>query len=179
MRCYQNSHYELRFWHNELINNGFNKSDINDLYAITKTKPIKFKIDWDKTNQPHFIFHSGSLTIDPFSPPGSFYLSFLLWLYNKTTADDSKGLKVYRIIHYWDQLVAVFDSSEVDINPDVALPHYDFNGFQRRLKLTSSTNKKYQSTKYFYTLSPDRSSKDHQAPNPASRRPVLATHENE
>ena len=64
MRCYQNSHYELRFWHNELINNGFNKSDINDLYAITKTKPIKFKIDWDKTNQPHFIFHSGSLAID-------------------------------------------------------------------------------------------------------------------
>ena len=128
MRCSVRTHYELSFYHDELVSVGFDASDLVRLYRTTNDTQVKFQVYWDNDGEPHFHFQKGQNILRTNSSPGNFYHSFVTWCYHKT------GIKGYRVIHLGNRVNLLFGHLQDNVNPLHMFPEYDFTGFSPNLK---------------------------------------------
>jgi hypothetical protein len=123
MQCSVRTHYELTFYHDELVSVGFDASDLLRLYRITNATQVKFQVYWDKEGEPHFHFQTGQNILCPNTSPGNFYHCFVTWCYHKT------GIRGYRVIHSDNRVNLLFGHLQDNVNPLHVFPEYDFTGF--------------------------------------------------
>ena len=128
MHCSLRTHYEMSFFHDELVNVGFNPTDLIRLHRITGDHQVKFRVYWDKNNEPHFHYEKGHQSLKNSKEYGTFYYDFVTWSFNKTK------VKGYRVIHFRNRINLLFGHNQDNVNPVHMFPDYDFTGFQPHLK---------------------------------------------
>jgi len=137
------NHYYLTFPPFELIEVGFNKSELYKLSQICSDQFIKFHIYWDQYETPQFCFKKGDPIIEFNSSPGSFYRDFVTWVLRVT------GVKAYRVIHMGGMINVLFDHASTEVNPQKNFSDYDFSGFYPYTKVYPDGR-----TRNFWNISP-------------------------